>query len=200
MIPNTSTPYYIFTACVRSQENVSISAAIQEYFEHILLLCFADQHQIKDVILDSPCFPHPWIKPGTSHFIHHSPTFRSLPPHYPPTFPSLPPILPPLWPCHLNILPPFQPSQLTTPSPSVPFFLLPSSLLSHLFGSPPSQQPIEHQCSSTKKKGQICVTNSQAATHESWRCSLTLQDLAEAIIMSPPPPLPLLKAFPHISP
>ena len=84
----------LLAACIRSNEGPSIPLATPDNLEPIVLLCsVADQHQKqKDEIQDSPCVPHSWIKPGTSHlttspFSHLSHFATSLPL----PFPTLPP-------------------------------------------------------------------------------------------------------------
>ena len=86
------------------KECLSISLATQDNLEPILLLRSVDQHQKqKDEILEPPYIPHPWIWPGTfhyvtsllSHFSHlctslPSHTFSTFPAHYPPHFPTFP--------------------------------------------------------------------------------------------------------------
>ena len=47
-------------ACIRSKESLSISPAMQDNLEPILLLRSVDQHQKqKDEILEPPYIPHP---------------------------------------------------------------------------------------------------------------------------------------------
>ena len=93
----------LLAACVGYKESPSIPLATPDNLEPILLLCsVADQHQKqKDEIQDSPCVPHSWIKPGTSHLVTS-------------------PYLPPFPPCHLTTLAPFPPCHLFTTCPSPP--------------------------------------------------------------------------------
>ena len=123
----------LLAACVGYKESPSIPLATPDNLEPILLLCsVADQHQKqKDEIQDSPCVPHSWIKPGTSHLVTspyltpfptcHLTTLAPFPPcHLFTTCPSHPPH-PPFPTRHVTTLQPLQPCLLTIFPPFLPF-------------------------------------------------------------------------------
>ena len=178
---------------------------MQDPLEHILLHRCVNQHQKqKDEMLEPPCIPYLWIKPGTSHLqLHYSRTFPTLPPnhplaspnvtpHYPPTSSSLPPHYPPSFPT----LPPqylltflaYYPSTF----PDCPIHYPPT------FSSSPLSQRVIGHSKTNVLTGKTRVTNTQATTHESWlvRCSPCALGFSWTFLILPPnyPP-----TFPNFS-
>ena len=73
-IPHTPTPsskaHLFLTTRGKSKENLFIPGATQENLRtlplaHKIFVPWIPIRNKKDEILDSPCVPHPWIKPGT---------------------------------------------------------------------------------------------------------------------------------------
>ena len=134
------------------------------HFLFLRYLVLAERHFSSDILVPFPdssnlysCAYVPTFKynqePSTM-LPHYSPTFPTLPPHYRHTpFPS----------CQLTAFPTCPLSELTA---------LPPFPAHH----PPNDKQVtpKQQRSSTRQTGQIRVTNSWAAIHESWllRCSL----------------------------